>query len=90
MTQSTFSHTTSGMETPPAPKAMASPDLAVNLIYTVLCLVPGFISLQIVTHNAHLDTDMSDFEKSTWCLIGSGRLHIKRALVGRSLVVPSA
>lgn len=72
MTQSTFSHTTGGMETPPAPKAMAFPDLAVNLIYTVLCLVPGFISLQIVTHNAHLDTDMSDFEKSTWCLIGSG------------------
>lgn len=28
MTQSTFSHTTGGMETPPAPKAMAFPDLA--------------------------------------------------------------
>lgn len=51
---------------------MAFPDLAVNLIYTVLCLVPGFISLQTVTYAANLDTDMSEFEKSTWSLLGSG------------------
>lgn len=51
---------------------MAFPDLAVNLIYTVLCLVPGFISLQTVTHAADLDVEMSEFEKSTWSLIGSG------------------
>lgn len=54
------------------PESMAFPDLAVNLIYTVLCLVPGFISLQIVTFTTNLDTDMNEFEKSTWSLIGSG------------------
>lgn len=51
---------------------MAFPDLAVNLIYTILCLVPGFISLQIITYTANLDAEMSEFEKSTWSLIGSG------------------
>jgi glucan phosphoethanolaminetransferase (alkaline phosphatase superfamily) len=51
---------------------MAFPDLAVNLIYTVLCLVPGFISLQTVTYAANLDTEMGEFEKSTWSLLGSG------------------
>lgn len=51
---------------------MAFPDLAANLVYTVLCLVPGFISLQTVTYAANLDVDMSEFEKSTWSLIGSG------------------
>lgn len=60
------------METPPAPETMAFPDLAVNLIYTVLCLVPGFISLQTVIYAANLDADMSEFEKSTWSLLGSG------------------
>lgn len=51
---------------------MAFPDLAANLIYSVLCLVPGFISLQIVTATANLDVDLSEFEKSTWSLLGSG------------------
>lgn len=51
---------------------MAFPDLAVNLIYTVLCLVPGFISLQTVSRSTGLGRDLSEFEKSTWSLIGSG------------------
>lgn len=51
---------------------MAFPDLAVNAIYTVLCLVPGFISLQTVTYAADLEAELSEFEKSTWSLIGSG------------------
>lgn len=51
---------------------MAFPDLAVNLIYTVLCLVPGFISLQTVSRSTGVGQDLSEFEKSTWSLIGSG------------------
>lgn len=51
---------------------MAFPDLAANAVYTVLCLVPGFISLQMVRHAADLDLELSEFEKSTWSLIGSG------------------
>lgn len=51
---------------------MAFPDLAVNLIYTVLCLVPGFVSLQTVTHATDLEVELSEFEKSTWSLLGSG------------------
>jgi hypothetical protein len=51
---------------------MAFPDLAVNLVYTVLCLVPGFVSLQTVTYASDFDADMSEFEKTTWSLIGSG------------------
>lgn len=51
---------------------MAFPDLAANFIYTVLCLVPGFISLQTVKYAANLDVDMTEFEKSVWSLIGSG------------------
>jgi hypothetical protein len=51
---------------------MAFPDLAVNLVYTVLCLVPGFVSLQTVTRTAGVGTDLSEFEKSTWSLVGSG------------------
>lgn len=47
-------------------------DLAANLLYTVLCLVPGFISLQTVRVAADLDVGVSEFEKSTWSLIGSG------------------
>jgi hypothetical protein len=42
------------------------PDLAVNLIYTVLCLVPGFVSLQTAIYIADLNADMGEFEKSTW------------------------
>lgn len=60
------------MKTPPTLTTMPFPDLAVTLIYTVLCLVPGFISLQTVTYAADFDADMSEFEKSTWSLIGSG------------------
>ncbi|MFB6135838.1 MAG: hypothetical protein ABEJ04_03685 [Halobacteriaceae archaeon] len=51
---------------------MAFPDLAANLVYTVLCLVPGFVSLQTATYAADLDADMGEFEKSTWSLVGSG------------------
>lgn len=51
---------------------MVFPDLAANLIYAVLCLVPGFVSLQIVVYTADVGTDMSEFEKTTWSLIGSG------------------
>lgn len=48
------------------------PDLAVNLIYTVLCLVPGFITLKTLIYTASLDLEMDEFEKSTWSLIWSG------------------
>lgn len=51
---------------------MAFPDLAVNAIYTVLCLVPGFVSLQTLTYAADVEVEMTEFEKSTWSLIGSG------------------
>jgi hypothetical protein len=51
---------------------MAFPDLAANLIYTVLCLVPGFVSLQTATFAAGVDPELSEFEKSTWSLVGSG------------------
>ena len=73
-TQQRLDRTTDGMETPPVAETMVEsfPDLAVNLIYTVLCLVPGFISLQTATYAADLDADMGEFEKSTWSLVGSG------------------
>ena len=51
---------------------MAFPDLAVNAIYTVLCLVPGFISLKTVTYAAGVDVELTEFEKSTWSFIASG------------------
>lgn len=51
---------------------MAFPDLAINAIYTVLCLVPGFISLETVTYTANFDADLTEFEKSTWSFIASG------------------
>jgi hypothetical protein len=51
---------------------MAFPDLAVNAIYTVLCLVPGFISLQTATYVSGTDPDLTEFEKSTWSFIASG------------------
>jgi hypothetical protein len=51
---------------------MAFPDLAVNAIYTVLCLVPGFVTVKTVTYTTDLDPDMSEFEKSTWSFIASG------------------
>jgi len=51
---------------------MAFPDLATNLIYTVLCLVPGFITLKTTSYIANPDVDLTEFEKSTWSLLGSG------------------
>ena len=51
---------------------MAFPDLAVNAIYTVLCLVPGFVSLKTVIYTAEFDADLTEFEKSTWSFVASG------------------
>jgi hypothetical protein len=51
---------------------MAFPDLAVNAIYTILCLVPGFITVKIVIYATDLKPDMSEFEKSTWSFVASG------------------
>jgi len=51
---------------------MAFPDLAVNALYTVLCLVPGFISLKTVTYTTDVGGDLTEFEKSTWSFIASG------------------
>ncbi|MEF8859498.1 MAG: hypothetical protein V5A38_11325 [Halolamina sp.] len=51
---------------------MAFPDLAVNAIYTVLCLVPGFITLRTVTYVADIDPELTEFEKSTWSFVASG------------------
>ena len=48
------------------------PDLATNLIYTVLCLVPGFITLKTAVYISELELEFDQFEKSTWSLIGSG------------------
>lgn len=51
---------------------MAFPDLAVNAIYTILCLVPGFITLRTVTYVADLEPELTEFEKSTWSFVASG------------------
>ena len=51
---------------------MSFPDLAVNAIYTILCLVPGFITVKTVTYITDLNPDMSEFEKSTWSFVASG------------------
>jgi uncharacterized membrane protein len=51
---------------------MAFPDLAVNAIYTVLCLVPGFVTLKTMTYTADFDADLTEFEKSTWSFVASG------------------
>jgi hypothetical protein len=51
---------------------VAFPDLAVNAIYTVLCLVPGFVSLKTVIYTAEFDADLTEFEKSTWSFVASG------------------
>lgn len=51
---------------------MVFPDLAANLIYTVLCLVPGFVTLKTTSYIANLDLELTEFEKSTWSLLGSG------------------
>lgn len=51
---------------------MAFPDLAVNAIYTVLCLVPGFITVETMTYIANPDTELTEFQRSTWSFIASG------------------
>jgi uncharacterized membrane protein len=48
------------------------PDLAVNLIYTALCLVPGFITLQTALIISETDVELDQIDKTTWSLIGSG------------------
>lgn len=48
------------------------PELAVNLIYTVLCLVPGFVGLQTATYLLEADVELTEFERSMWSLVGSG------------------
>lgn len=50
----------------------AFPELAVNLIYTVLCLVPGFITLKTALYRSDIEMELDQFDKSTWSLIGSG------------------
>lgn len=55
-----------------APDPVVFPDLAANLIYTVLCLVPGFLSLQTVSYVANVEEELTEFEQTTWSLIGSG------------------
>ncbi len=51
---------------------MAFPDLAVNAIYTVLCLVPGFISVETMIYFANLNPELTEFQRSTWSFIASG------------------
>lgn len=48
------------------------PELATNLIYTVLCLVPGFVTLKTAQYRSDIEFELDQFEKSTWSLIGSG------------------
>jgi hypothetical protein len=48
------------------------PELASNLIYTVLCLVPGFLTIEVALHVSESEADLSEFEKSTWSLLASG------------------
>jgi len=57
---------------PVNPDTMAFPDLAVNAIYTILCLVPGFVTVKTVTYATDLEPEMSEFEKSTWSFVASG------------------
>lgn len=52
--------------------AASFPDLATNLIYTVLCLVPGFITLKTALTVPAGDVDLDQFDKSTWSLVASG------------------
>ena len=50
----------------------AFPELATNLIYTVLCLVPGFITLKTAITVQEVEFELDQFDKGTWSLIGSG------------------
>lgn len=48
------------------------PELATNLIYSVLCLVPGFITLQAAQFSSSYHFDLDQFDKTTWSLVASG------------------
>lgn len=48
------------------------PELATNLVYTVLCLVPGFVTLKTVQYSGEARVDLDSFDKATWSLVGSG------------------
>jgi hypothetical protein len=48
------------------------PELATNLIYSVLCLVPGFVTLKVAQFAAGTAFDLDKMDKTTWSLAGSG------------------
>jgi hypothetical protein len=48
------------------------PDLAINLIYSVLCLVPGFITMKTAFYVTDGEFELDQFDKTTWSFIGSG------------------
>ena len=48
------------------------PELATNLVYSVLCLVPGFVSLKVAQFAAGAEFDLDQVDKTTWSLVGSG------------------
>ncbi|KAB1197382.1 MULTISPECIES: hypothetical protein [Haloferax] len=48
------------------------PQLAINLIYTILCLVPGFVTMKTAGYVGDAEFELDQFDKGTWSLIGSG------------------
>ena len=48
------------------------PELASNIIYSVLCLVPGFITLETAQFYSSSTLELDEFEKTTWSLVASG------------------
>lgn len=54
------------------PDVAVFPELAVTLVYSVLCLIPGFVSLQTVTYLLDAEVELTEFEQATWSLVGSG------------------
>lgn len=48
------------------------PELATNVIYSVLCLVPGFITLKTAQFSSSYRFDLDQFDKTTWSLVASG------------------
>ena len=48
------------------------PELAINLIYTILCLVPGFVTMKTTGYVGDAEFELDQFDKGTWSLIGSG------------------
>lgn len=48
------------------------PELATNLIYTVLCLVPGFITVKTAAFFGEGEVDVDSFDRSMWALVASG------------------